>query len=304
MDGPPCAAWGHVPEPVAVLRGRDRWYGVPGTFEVVRCATCGLAGTSPRLTGDRLAPYYPDGYYAHGGHAAAAPTRPRLRDYADGLRMRVAFLAGPYRPLFRRHPGRLLDVGCGTGELAAYFASRGWRSAGIEPSAGACAAAAARGLEVHEGTIDDAPWPPGSFDAVTFNHALEHVPDPRTALRRAAELVRPGGLVLVSVPNFASWQRRLFRGRWFQLDLPRHLQHFDRGSLETLARDAGLEVEALRTSSSLVGLAGSLTYATRGRMVLSQPRLQALGWATLAATLLGDALLGQADCLHLVARRD
>ena len=302
MDGPPCTAWGHVWKPVAVLRGRDRWHAIPGAFDVVRCATCGLAATSPRLAGPDLARYYPTTYYAHGG-AGDAPRAPRPIDYLNGLRMRTAYLAGAYRPLFLRAPGRLLDVGCGAGELAAYFAARDWRSAGIEPSAGACAAAAARGIDVHHGTLDDAPWPAASFDAVTFNHSLEHISDPLAALRRARELATQGGVVLVSVPNFAAWQRRLFRGRWFQLDLPRHLQHFDRTSIAALARTAGLDVAAVRTSSALVGLAGSLVYTARGRMVLDADRLQALGWLTFPVALLGDLLLGEGDCLHLVARR-
>lgn len=303
MDAPPCAARGHVPEPAPLLRGRDRWHGVPGEFVVVRCATCGMGGTSPRLTGEALAAYYPSTYYAHG--SGAAPTgggRARPADYVDGLRLRLALLVGAFRPLFRRR-GRLLDVGCGTGELAAYFAGRGWRASGVEPSAGAVAAAATRGIEMHHGTIEDAPWPPATFDAVTFNHALEHVPDPLETLRHARRLVRPGGVVLVSVPNFGSWQRRVFGGRWFQLDLPRHLQHLDRGSIATLARDADLEVVALRTSSSLVGLAGSLVYVARGRMTVAPGRLKALGWATFPLVLLADLLLREGDCLHLVARR-
>jgi SAM-dependent methyltransferase len=306
VDAPPCAARGHVAELTPALRGVDRWYGVPGDFVVVRCATCGMAGTSPRLAGEALDAYYPSTYYAHGaaegGAGPAVERGPRAADYVDGLRLRLAFLAGAFRPLFRR-PGRLLDVGCGTGELAAYFAGRGWRASGIEPSAGAVAAATARGIEMHHGTIDDAPWPAASFDAVTFNHALEHVPDPLDALRRARDLVRPGGLVLVSVPNFGGWQRRAFGGRWFQLDLPRHLQHLDRRSIAILARDAGLDVVAVRTSSALVGLAGSLVYAVRGHMALRPGRLKALGWATFPLVLLADLLLREGDCLHLVARR-
>src|SRR5205085_9492401 len=93
-----------------------------------------------------------------------------------------------------------------------------------------------RGARVHQGTLHDQPWPPGFFQLVTFQHALEHIVDPLDALRRARALLAPGGLLVVAVPNWSCWQRRfLFVNRWFALDLPRHQQHF---SVEALTRIA------------------------------------------------------------------
>ena len=200
-------------------------------------------------------------------------------------------------------PGRLLDVGCGRGDLAIWFAQRGWRVAGVEPAAAAAGLAAERGIEVHHGTLDDAPWAPETFDAVTFNHSLEHVPDPRLTLRQAGTLVRPGGLVIVSVPNFGGWQRRLFRSRWFHLDLPRHLQHFDRGSLAEMARAAGLESREVRTTSSLLGFLASVQYAIRGRLFLSDVTMHRAMHLLYPLVLLADLVFREADCLHFVGRR-
>jgi len=202
----------------------------------------------------------------------------------------------------RRPPGRLLDVGCGQGALAAEFIARGWSAAGVEPSDAAARAARRAGLEMHGGTLADAPFAQGSFDAITFNHSLEHVPDPLGDLRRAAALVRPGGTVAVSVPNFGGWQRRLFGSRWFQLDLPRHLNHFDRRSLPALAGRAGLTVRRTWSSSSILSLAGSIQYAIAGRMAWSEATLYRLGYVTWLVEQPVDLALG-GDCLHMVAVR-
>jgi SAM-dependent methyltransferase len=300
-DSPPCAAEGHRPEPAPFVHGHDRWHGVAGEFGVVRCATCGMGGTVPRLQGDALARYYPADYYTHVAPAPAAPPA-GLRGLPDRVRRRLFERFGPFRDLYAGPPGRLLDVGCGHGELAAGFMARGWRAAGVEPSRAAADAAAARGIEVHHGTLSDARWPAGSFDAVIFNHALEHVPDPGGDLRAAGRLVRPGGLVVVSVPNFGGWQRRVFGSRWYQLDLPRHLTHFDRRSLPALGERAGLEVVRVWSSASLLSLGGSLQYALTGRMSWPAPVLNRLGYLLWPLQLPLDAIAG-GDCLHVAWRR-
>ncbi len=230
-----------------LLRGRDRLLGVPGEFLVLRCTACGLASTQPRIGAEQFADYYPAGYQP----------APRM-GLVERVRLAAIVRFGPYRLLSRRRPGRMLDVGCGNGELARAFARRGWRVAGVEPGSEAAARARAGGVEVHKGTLEDAPWQGPTFDAVVFNHSLEHVPDPAGSLRQAAALLRDGGVVAVAVPNFDCWQRRLFGSRWFQLDLPRHLQHLDGQTLAALMARAGLNPVAQTTSSMRPALLVSL----------------------------------------------
>jgi SAM-dependent methyltransferase len=130
----------------------------------------------------------------------------------------------------------------------------------VEPSAEACREAASLGVQVHHGTLDGAPFPDDWFDAVVFNHSLEHIPDPLGALEGAGRLLHPGGSLVVAVPNFASVQRRVFGGDWFHLDLPRHRQHLEPRTLSELVRRAGMAPGRPRITSSLAGLAGSLRY--------------------------------------------
>jgi SAM-dependent methyltransferase len=98
------------------------------------------------------------------------------------------------------------------------------------------AAREAYGVGLQQAGIADAAVEPGSVDAVTLWHVLEHVDDPAAALARVTSWLRPGGVVLVGVPNVASLQARLAGGRWFHFDAPRHRTHFTPRGLDALLR--------------------------------------------------------------------
>jgi SAM-dependent methyltransferase len=220
------------------------------------------------------------------------------------LRFDVLLRLSAYRHALYVEPGRMLDVGCGAGELGEAFIRKGWRVCGVEPSVAGATLSRAKGIEVHEGPLSTAPWPAGSFDLITFNHALEHVPDLAEVLSRTADLLAPGGRVIVVAPNFGSWQRRLFRGRWFQLDVPRHLQHFDRTTLPALLRRHGMEPIRLEATSSKMGLWGSIQYALFGRCVVRGRALVAadtLAYPLYPLVWISDHF-GEADSIAVVAR--
>ncbi|MEX2195797.1 MAG: class I SAM-dependent methyltransferase [Thermoleophilaceae bacterium] len=294
---PVCAASTGPP----VLRGRDRLLDIPGDFSVAECTGCGLALTEPWLEGSALARHYPEeGYEPYRPPSGALG---RLMAANRRLQVDAKLRLQPFRGL--GEPGRVLDVGCGRGDLAAAFARRGFEACGIEPSESAVEAARALGVDARQGTIEEAPWEAGSFDSVVFNHSLEHVPDPVGALARAQALLRPGGRLAVVVPDWGSRQRRLFGSRWFHLDLPRHLQHFDAQALEEAARRAGLTPLGTGTNASASGLPGSVQYALAGRCVFTGGRLRP---ALLALMLLYPltGLLGRAsggDWRWLLAER-
>jgi SAM-dependent methyltransferase len=282
-----------------LLRGHDRLTKAPGEFSVVACASCGLAFTEPRIGTEDFATYYPETYSAYEPNARPKPS---LGERIGALNRELLVRYGPYRDVWRRPPGRLLDVGCGTGDLAGVFRRRGWHACGIEPSPQAAGHARGAGVEVVTGTLADAPWGEGSFDAIVFNHSLEHIDDPLEALSQAARLLRPGGLLAIAVPNFGSWHRRLFGSAWFQLDLPRHLQHFDRGSLAGIVRRAGLRPVSTSAISMRPSPLASLQYMAFGSMRFGGRRVRLLEWALTPLLTLSD-LIGEGDCLHLTAER-
>lgn len=261
--------------------------------------------TFPIVPAEGLAGFYPGEYGPYeepAGRIAGIISR-AIRS----AQVRLAFRASPLRALRPLAPGRVVDVGCGRGDLAGAFVSRGWAATGIEPSAAACSVARRRGVDARQGTLADVPLEPSAYDAAVFRHSLEHTTDPLGDLAAVRTALRPGGLVLITVPNFSSWQRRGFRDRWYHLDLPRHRTHFTAAGLRAALERAGLEPVEMTTSSSTVGLPASVQYAVTGRCLFpgGMPLRVAAGLCALALPLtrLLDAAGGAGDQLHAVARR-
>jgi SAM-dependent methyltransferase len=250
------------------VRGCDRLITGDGPFTVMECADCQYGLTLPQLNGAELERYYPPAYFDFWGYSDR-PSENLLQRLLALFRAWSATRSYARQPyvLDGVAPARMLDVGCGSGDLLEHFAKRGWEIYGIDPSASAVAAAARRGASVHQGTLHDQPWRHGSFALITFQHALEHVDEPVAALRDASALLAPGGRLVIDVPNWACWQRRfLFRSRWHPLELPRHLQHFSPRALERIAALLGLSVRKLGTTSSLPVAAYSLHYVLFGHL--------------------------------------
>jgi SAM-dependent methyltransferase len=138
--------------------------------------------------------------------------------------------------------GTLLDVGCGNGELLACFARTGrWRVVGTEivPSAAKASAARHRLPVVLAAADAPAPFQASSFDAICLWDVLEHLHDPRTALTEARRLIKPAGLLIITTPDVASLQARLFGPSWQGYDAPRHLWLFSRTTLLRLLAETG-----------------------------------------------------------------
>jgi SAM-dependent methyltransferase len=124
--------------------------------------------------------------------------------------------------------------------------ARGWDVYGVELSETSAAhAREVLGLPVFVGPLEQLPQPAGSFDVVILWHVLEHFSSPGEALRRCHELLRPGGLLVVAVPNFASLQARVAGPEWFHLDVPRHYVHFGLPVLTRTLEGQGFRVDSV-----------------------------------------------------------
>jgi SAM-dependent methyltransferase len=299
-----CPCCGGPLDAAAPLRGPDRLHRTPGEFEVAICRSCGAGVTLPPLPADELAAFYPDAYGPY--DAAAGGIVGRISGAIQRSQGRRALRTQPLRAIAERPPGRLVDVGCGRGDLGAYLIERGWAVTGIEPSANACEAARTRGVDARRGTVETVELEQGAYDAAVFRHSLEHVTDPVDALLRVRAALRPGGLALISVPNFGSWQRRRFGSRWYHLDLPRHRVHFTDAAARHALERSGFEAISLTTSTSPVGLPASIQYAVAGRCLFPRglPLRVAVGLCVLAwpAARVADGLGGGGDVLEVVGR--
>lgn len=207
---------------------------VHGGFALAACEECGTAWTDPPVPREEIGKYYSPSYYGH----MNARFNPLFEALVRIFRRRRA------RKLRELAPrGRVLDVGCGRGHLLAALRDAGLEVQGLEFSDTAARyAREALGIPVVVGDFVEEPFPPESFDAIVFWHSLEHVPDPTAAIARSRELLRPGGLLLVAVPNLESLQARATGPAWFHLDVPRHYAHFGRQGLGRLLGRHGFEV--------------------------------------------------------------
>ena len=143
---------------------------------------------------------------------------------------------------YARPPGRLLDVGCASGQFLQHALNSNWEVEGIEP----CVPLAHRAqdilgpnAQIHLGALQSVAICQGSFDIVTLWDVLEHVADPVGFLLLAKSLLKPEGIIFANVPNLDSIQAKLLKSRW-PLLLPEHLNYFNRTSLELCGAKAGL----------------------------------------------------------------
>jgi 2-polyprenyl-3-methyl-5-hydroxy-6-metoxy-1,4-benzoquinol methylase len=215
-------------------RGSTRLFGVGRDHSLVDCPACALVWTLPPLPEEEVASAYPPEYYG----VRNQRFRAALERLIPVFRRRRGRVIESFVPR-----GRLLDVGCGRGVLPQFLRSRGWEVAGVELTE--TAAQHARdvlGIPVFVGDFLKCPYGPGSFDALVLWHVLEHLSRPGEALRKCHELLRPGGLLVVAVPNFSSLQAAIGGPYWFHLDVPRHYVHFRLKTLRAALEAAGFRV--------------------------------------------------------------
>jgi SAM-dependent methyltransferase len=272
-------------------------------FAIVRCPACGVARTSPEP--EDLARYYGAAYY--GGRYGFTAR------YSFARRVRLLRKAAPTR-------GNLLDIGCGDGGFLLAANADGWSVAGTEIGQ-AAEISRKNGIDVR-GAVNEMKGR-APFDAITMWHTLEHFRNPRAILGEARERLAHQGTFIVAVPDAEGLQARLFREKWFHLDVPRHLYHFDQASLEGLLRKTGFTVARwhhLELEHDLFGwlqsalnammpepnvlfqsLTGKPRTAGTGQLALSYALGTVLGPVALAATAVG-ALARRSATMIAIAR--
>ncbi len=142
--------------------------------------------------------------------------------------------------------GRLLEVGCSTGELL-LAASSSFTVTGVEADVASSQVARARGINCLNGTLPDAHFPDEHFDAALLYHVIEHLASPRRALQELSRILRPGGWLVIETPNIATLWFRLLGSRWRQF-IPDHRFFFTPETIKRLCLASGFEVVELRSA--------------------------------------------------------
>ena len=183
--------------------------------------------TSPQPRAEDLAKYYEsDAYISHTDSKVGfmATMYQNVKKYSLALKLRLILT-------LNGSPGLLLDIGAGTGDFLKLAKDNGWETKGVEPNEGASNLAKEKNLEIYE-TIDKLSGQ--TFDVVTLWHVLEHLPDLEVITKQIEALIKPGGTLIVAVPNFKSYDAKYYKNYWAAYDTPRHLWHFSKTAMRNL----------------------------------------------------------------------
>jgi len=243
-----------------VLTGRDRLHDLPGEFNVIRCKTCGLMRTNPRPTPESIGFYYPETYGpwvrpSKNNSPAKEKTLPAWKKIIKNLIFGNPLATTPPISL-----GRLLEIGCGSGSFMHSMALKGWQVQGIEYSAKAGKAVKELGYPIHVGPLESAPAPKEPVDLIVGWQVLEHLHNPLLSLKKMAHWVKPDGYLVLSMPNAASFEFKLFKSRWYALHLPNHLYHFTPKTADKMLTATGWKIEKVTHERNIGNLMASLGY--------------------------------------------
>lgn len=206
-------------------------------FIIVKCIDCNFHFTNPRPKDKDLGQYYiSDHYISHNN------TSKNLFEKVYQLVRRFA-IKGKYNLIsgfFNR--GRILDVGCGTGDFLKKCKEESWKVKGIEPSE----IARKQAIENHNLDLDestDLRELEGEFDIITMWHVLEHVTELNTTVSEFNRLLSQDGKVIIAVPNLESFDSSYYKKYWAAYDLPIHLYHFSKTSITKLFEKHGFSLK-------------------------------------------------------------
>lgn len=205
-------------------------------FSIVSCEICGFKFTNPRPTENKLGDYYKvENYISHTdtNKGLISKLYKFVRNYTLGKKVNLVNLYA--------RKGNLLDYGCGTGMFLVEAKRSSWNVFGIEPDAGARNLASRNsGAEVHESLFAANKFLSDTrFRCITLWHVLEHVSSLNETMNWFHTFLEENGVLIIAVPNYKSFDAKLYGNFWAAYDVPRHLSHFDKESILRLATNNG-----------------------------------------------------------------
>lgn len=203
--------------------------GMRGTQYLVTCSECNMIFENPRYSAETII----KGYMASQESGHDSQYSMRVYSFYRALKKNMKFLPPP--------GAKVLDIGTAGGAFLDAANQFGYVAFGMEPSADLVARGRFRGLQIEQGTIENHNFEHGSFDMVCLWDVIEHLPDPKAALTKIRELLKPDGLLLINFPDIGTTQAKL-AGKRFWWILSVHLHHFTRKSIKNICSQTGFEV--------------------------------------------------------------
>lgn len=252
---------------------RDNAGIVKEEFCIVECSACKIKFIHPFLLPKQIRSIYPNTYYAHqryDRHHMSIKERIKFRlkevYYNKNSKLLFRFLYSFLKFTVNEPPfikeGRLLDVGCGTGEYIREINSFGWKAYGIDPFV-----ATDPTQNIMNGFAENICFGDKYFDVVRIWNVLEHCTDPVQVLQETNRVLKRDGYLLLYVPNYDSVDRKFFGRYWANLEIPRHLFHFNYADINNLLHSTGFTIHKIMFSGApFTGLKGTLRYMRAQRV--------------------------------------
>lgn len=212
------------------------------SFTITRCDHCGLLFTNPRPAAAEIGRYYdfPD-YVSHTDEAEGWLNRLYRQARGIMVKRKVAWVEKLVKPESGKH---LLDYGCGSGYFLAGATQAGWQTRGVEPNEKARQQANDQTGQQDRvvSSLVELQAEREQYSVITMWHVLEHVHELHTTVQTLVGMLRPGGRVVVAVPNAEAEDTKLYGNHWAAYDVPRHLYHFNPAAIRQLWQQHGVEV--------------------------------------------------------------
>lgn len=209
------------------------------TFQIVECNDCGFKFTHPIPNISDLGNYYrSEDYISHSNTKKGLVSQLYHLVRNQTLKQKLKLIS----TLVSR--GTILDYGCGTGMFLNSCKKDGWNSFGIEPDSGARKIATEMNLNTFankQELLDELGT--NQFNAITLWHVLEHVTDLTETLNLFKSRLDNNGVLVIAVPNYKSHDAQHYNQFWAAYDVPRHLYHFDKSSIENLLARHGFKLQ-------------------------------------------------------------
>jgi SAM-dependent methyltransferase len=223
-----------------LFQKRDKLGITDDEFQVVECRGCGLLYVNPRPTEAEIGKFYPETYSWKETLEAGSFLTKWVRRLEKGYRYHL--LKDEVSKVVKftgRSAGKVLDIGCGTGDRLDVFRSKGFETYGVETSDSADYAREHLSLNVLKGDLFSAQLQDRFFDIVTLYNVLEHTHHPTRVCDEIHRILKDDGLLVIQVPNKNSLQYRLFKKKWAAFDVPRDLYYFGVEVLRSLLGKVG-----------------------------------------------------------------
>ena len=246
------------------LKAKDYIYGIPGEFILLECLNCGLIFTYPRPSKEEIEKWYQRAdYIPHQIQNNVNNKLSKLKLFIKKNKnvviiKKILDTKAIWVPDLPKG-ANILELGCATGDFLLSLKDKGWNLYGVE--VGKKVAQYAReksGLNIYCGYLENLKLPSNMFDAIFAWHVIEHLPKPLITLSEIHRILKPEGYFIFSVPNIRSWEFKLFKQYWYDLQVPLHLSHFSPSSISYILDKPGFSIDKIFYQANINSAIGSL----------------------------------------------